>query len=292
MFASTCLSAAALLKDTGPVMYCFSPAVHPAAGSWVFSDGFVSTDLYASAMRYFRAKGLLKIGMLTTADASGQDADNGVAEVLKRPENRDITITAKEHFAPTDISVSAQLERLRASGAQAMIAWAAGTPFVTVLRGLRDAGIQMPVYTAQANLVYAQLESYKNIWPTMTPVIMGGIPSIVPDAITDRGVRRSIDQYDAAMQAAGIDRPDVGVAVAWDVSQIVIEAYRHLGTDATPVQIRDYINAIRNWPGIYGRLDFKASPQRGAQGEWVNILRWDPESASFSAVSKPGGAPL
>ena len=39
------------------------------------------------------------------------------------------------------------------------------------------------------------------------------------------------------MKAAGIDRPDVGVAVAWDVAQIVVDAYRHLGVDATPPAI-------------------------------------------------------
>jgi branched-chain amino acid transport system substrate-binding protein len=292
MFAASCLASAALIKDNGPVMYCFSPAVHPAPGSWVYSGSFITTDLYASAIRYFRMKGYTKIGLLTTTDATGQDADNTIPDVMARPENRGLTLTAREHFGVTEISTSAQLERIRASGAQAMIVWASGTPFGTVLRGLRDGGIDMPVYTSQANLIYSQLLGYKSIWPTTTPILMGGIPPITPDAIPDRRVRQSIDRYLTAMKAAGIEHPDVAEAIVWDLIQIIVEGYRRVGPDATPAQMRDYLNGIRDWPGIYGKLDYKASPQRGVQGDWVNIIRWDPETAKFTAVSKPGGTPL
>jgi branched-chain amino acid transport system substrate-binding protein len=293
LFAALCLADSALLnKDTGPVLFCFSPAVHPAPGSWVYSGGFTTTYLYDTALRYFRMKGFNKIALLTTLDATGQDADNSVPELLAMPENRGITIVAREHYALADLSIAAQLARIQSSGAQAMILWATGTPFATAVRGLRDAGIEMPVYTSQGNLVYSQLEAYKNLWPTTTPVLMGGIPPITPEAIPDRRVRRAIDTYLTAMKAAGIERPDISQAITWDPLQIFVEAYRHYGTDATAAQIRDYVNGITNWPGIQGILNFKAAPQRGVQGDWLNIVRWNPDSATFTAVSKPGGAPL
>ena len=71
MFAAMCLADQALLsKDNGPVLFCFSPAVHPPPGSWVYSGSFTTLDLYQSALRYFHAKGLNKIGLLTTLDAN------------------------------------------------------------------------------------------------------------------------------------------------------------------------------------------------------------------------------
>ena len=189
---------------------------------------------------------------MTTTDATGQDADNSVPEAIALPENRSVTVTAREHYGNTDISVAAQLERIRASGAQAMILWTTGTAFGTALRSLRDTGMEIPVYTSQGNLVYAQLEGYKSSWPATEPILMGGIPSIVPEAIPDRAIRRSIDRYLAAMKAVGIERPDVGVAIAWDSANIAVEAFRRLGFDASPAQVRDYINGITDWPGIYG----------------------------------------
>ena len=38
------------------------------------------------------------------------------------------------------------------AGAQAIICWALGTPLLTVLRGMRDAGMTQPVFISAANL--------------------------------------------------------------------------------------------------------------------------------------------
>jgi len=292
LFAAVCRASMPLIKENGPVLYCFSPAIHPPVGSYIYIGGYNPIDLFAVAIRYFRMKGYTKIAMLTSTDATGQDVDVTIPELLARPENRDVVITAKEHFGIGDLSVAAQLERMKASGAQAMIAWASGTPFATVLRGLRDTGVTVPVLASQANLNYAQLESYKSIWPTATPILLNGLPPLTPESIPDRNVRRAIANYLAAMKDAGIDRPDNAEAIVWDPINIFVEAYRRLGTDATPAQLRDYVNGVRNWAGLYGKLDFKASPQRGVQSDWINLIRWDPATAKFIAVSKFGGAPL
>jgi hypothetical protein len=94
------------------------------------------------------------------------------------------------------------------------------------------------------------------------------------------------------MKAAKIDHPDIGEATAWDMLMIVVDAYRKLGTEATPGQIKDYINAIRDRGGIYGMLNFRENPQRGVLPEWITLVRWDPAKGQFFAASKPGGAPL
>jgi len=139
--------------------------------------------------------------------------------------------------------------------------------------------------------VYAQLESYASVWPS-GPVLMPAMPGIVPQAVTDRRVRGAVQQFAAAMKAAKIDHPDIGELTAWDMLMIVVDAYRKLGTDATPAQIKDYVNAIRGRPGIYGMLDFSSNPQRGVLPEWITLVRYDPGKQSFTAVSKPGGSPL
>jgi branched-chain amino acid transport system substrate-binding protein len=288
---SLCNAPAGLLKADGPVLWCYSPGVHPPAGSWIFSTGFSTDDMFRAGFAYFRGQNQLKVATLTSTDATGQDADHGIADELAKPENRNVTAVAKEHFATTDISVSAQLERIRASGAQALIAWTSGTPFGTVLRGLQQAGLTIPILASPSNLVYAQLNGYSSIWPN-EPVLLVGMPGLVPGATTDRNVRFAVNQFADAMKAAKIDHPDIGEATAWDMLMIVVDAYRKLGTDATPAQIRDYINAIRGRGGIYGLMNFQTNPQRGVLPEWITLVRWDPAKGQFFAASKPGGAPL
>jgi branched-chain amino acid transport system substrate-binding protein len=289
--AAMCNAATGLIKDDGPVYYCFSSGVHPAPGSFIYSSSFSTVDMLAISARFLRESGLTKIATLTTTDASGQDGDRTIDEALSRPENKSMTVTAREHFAVTDISVSAQLTRIKASGAQAIIAWTSGTPFGTVLRGVRDTGVGLPVVTTPANLVYKQLDQYKSVMPD-SPVWIPGVPSVVPESIADRGVRRTIDQFYEAMKAQGVPKPDVAASVAWDVGRIVVEGYRKIGFEATPAQMRDFLNNTRGWSNVLGVYDYKNSPQRGAQPQWLLMVRWDPNDSKFVAVSKLGGEPL
>jgi branched-chain amino acid transport system substrate-binding protein len=288
--ASLCNASAGVLKDDGPVLYCYTPGVHPPPGSWVYSSGYSAIDIFTAGIRYFRERGVTKIAIISTTDASGQEAGPSVAEILSKPENRGVTLTTNERFGVTDLSVVAQLERIKSSGAQMIITWVSGTPFGTVLRGLRDSGTNLPILSSQANMNYAQLRGYQSIWPNTT-VYFPGVPALVPEAVPNRGVRRAIEEFNAAMRTQGIVQPDVAEAFAWDNMLIAVDAYKHLGVNATPAQMRDYINNVKGWQGIYGIVDYAKTPQRGMSADWCMVVRWDPAASRFVAVSKPGGSP-
>ena len=153
------------LIDKGPVDYCFSSAVHPPKGSYMYSGNLSTSDLIAILMRYYRERGLKKMALIVTTDASGQDGERGVDAALALPENKGVTLVSREHFNGGDLSVSAQIARMKASGAQALIVYAAGTPLGTVLHGLSDAGIEMPVGTTSANLSYEAMHQFVNLLP-------------------------------------------------------------------------------------------------------------------------------
>ena len=287
-----CRAAEGLIsKEDGPVLYCLTPGVHPPKGSWVFSGTFSTSDMLAVTMRYMRERGITKLGSITTTDASGQDGDNAISAALALPENKGMSIVTREHFTVGDISVAAQLTRIENAGAQGIIAWESGSPFGTVIRGVRDAGIKLPVVTTPANLVYRQFEGLRKMMPA-GPVWIPGIPSMVPEVVKDPRVHQAIVEFQKAMKQQGVERIDVSQTVPWDAMQIIVEAYRHFGTEATPAQIRDYIAGIRDWPGILGIFNYAAVPQRGAQQQWCVMLKWDNEADKFVAISEPGGAPL
>ena len=94
-------------------MYCFSPGIHPPAGSDVFT-AFISThDLARSLVRYYRGRGFTRLAMITSTDASGQDGRLGFEEALKLPENAGLSFVANVQFNPADVSVSAQVQQMR-----------------------------------------------------------------------------------------------------------------------------------------------------------------------------------
>jgi branched-chain amino acid transport system substrate-binding protein len=287
--ATTCRATAGLLAN-GPVEYCLSPAIHPQPGSYQFSSLYSSNDIFGVQMRYLRERGLKKIGVLNGTDASSQDSDTLLAELIKSPENvaAGMTFVAYEHFNLSDITVRAQLTRIKSAGAQALITTTVGTSTGTVLRGVQEVGLDVPVLTSAANMSYPQLESYKDFMPK--ELLFSGPPALVPDQIADRGVKRAVLDYLQIYKTAGAARPGINSFVTWDPLGLMLVALKNRGADATSSQVRDVLATTRNWSGILGRYDFVKSPQRGLDNSWVIIERWDPLKDGFVAMSKPGGA--
>jgi len=290
-FVSTCSAIAPLAQASGPVDYCFSPGIHPDAGSYVFSASPSTTALLQVAEKFFHARGWTKIAVITSTDATGQDADRGIKEAFEAPGTGE-AIVDWQHFTPGDVSTTAQMAHIQSSGAQAVIAWSTGTPFATVLRGANSVGLDIPMLTTSGNLTYAQMKQYE---PYMSKQLyFSGFPWVSPETIRDRQAKRAVDEFIAAFKPMGI-RPDIGQSLAWDTALIVIDALKHLGTGATATQIRDYINSMgvsHTYVGIYGRYNFKTIPQRGLDASQVVMSRWDPQKVAWIAESEPGGALL
>jgi branched-chain amino acid transport system substrate-binding protein len=281
-----CNAIAPLVKN-GPVNYCFSPGVHPPAGSYVFSAGLSTGDLLVASAKYFKGRGWTKVAVITSTDATGQDADRIIDAGFNAASGEQIV--DREHFNGTDVSVSAQMAHVKASGAQALIAWSTGAPFGTLLRGALEAGLSIPILTSSGNLTYPQMKAYAAFMPK--DLIFPGSPPFALDQLPNGALKKSVAQYAAAFKAAGI-QPDEGYVLAWDPIYMFIDAIKKLGVNATAEQIRDYFDSLNGWTGVLGTHDFKAVPQRGVGVESVTMVRWDTGKGTWVGVSKPGGEPL
>ena len=194
-----------------------------------------------------------------------------------------------EHFGITDLSVAAQMARIKAASPDVVIGWATGTPFGTILRGVADTGITVPVLTTDGNMSYDQLKQYAQIMPK--ELLFPGLPAFTPDQLPPGALKRAVDTFNDAFKATGV-APGAGENQVWDLTLIALDGLRKLGLDTSPTQLRDYILNIHGYTGIYGPFDFKANPGRGVGIDGVVIQRWDPTKNVFVGLSRPGGAPL
>jgi branched-chain amino acid transport system substrate-binding protein len=269
----------------GPVQYCLSPAIHPDKGSFTFSVNVDSKDLTAANLRFVREQAWNRVAMITTTDASGHDNEAGYIANLKLPENSTLTLVDAEQFNPTDINVSAQLTKIAAAQPQVLIASVPGAPFATVLRGMSALGLDMPVITTSANMVNAQLEQYKSFMPKQ--VYFAGVGFAVGMARNDASAQAQ-RVFIGALTQAGLSM-DVQIGMPWDPASIIIDAVRHVGTDAPAEKVRDYIANVHGYAGITGIYDFRDGSQRGLSVEDVVMVRWNPDTSTWSAASKFGG---
>jgi branched-chain amino acid transport system substrate-binding protein len=280
-------SAVAPLLTSGPVMYCFSPGIHPKAGSYTFSSGISTLDTLGAAKKFFLTRGWSKIGFITSTDATGQDADQNIESVFGEA-NGPLTVVSHEHFNASDLSLSAQMAKIKASGAQVLVAWTTGTPFGTVLRNAAEAGLNIPVLTTAGNLSDAEMHAFAAFLPK--ELYFPATPAFAPDQIPRGPLKRALESYFSALKAAGA-KPENATSLAWDGTLMTIDALKKLGLNANATQIRDYIAAVRGSVGIYGPHDYVAVPQRGLGIGSVVMVKWDGKGG-WAAASGLGATPL
>jgi branched-chain amino acid transport system substrate-binding protein len=286
-----CLAMAPLMAN-GPVHYCLSPAIHPKPGSWTFSTSASSVDQIAAVLRYYKAKGWTKIATLMTTDASGQDGDRSVDAILNRPEFKStMTKVISEHFNPTDVSVAAQIARIKQSGAQALIAWVTGAPAATVFKGMIQVGLDIPVAPTSGNQTFAAMKQWESFLPKQLILASALYPPHPPAVKLDLRV----DKAQAAMNAVLAEhhlKADNMAATSWDAGLIVVAGLRKLGPKATAAQLKSYIDNLTDFAGVDGVYNFKKYPQRGLGPESSTVTTYDPKTNSWVWLSQPGGAPL
>lgn len=281
---ANCNAVAPLVKD-GPTLYCLSPGFAPKAGSYIFSVSVGPTDLQVAEMRYIRERGIKRIALLASTDGAGQEFERSEDAALALPENDGIVVVAREHFAPNDVTVTAQMARIKAAKPQFFLMLCTGTPMGTVLRSAQDVGLDIPFMIPNSNATYPQMKQYAAFLPK--DMYFPNQTLTAPEGVTDKGVKEALNVYLAKMTAMGV-KPDIQ-GMGWDAGLIVVAALKKTGLNATGEQIRDAIDSLQNLPGATGRYDFKAVPQRGLGVDGVIMQRWDAGKDVWIAVSKPGG---
>ncbi len=284
-----CAAAMPLVMQDGPLLYCTTPNAAAPPGSYVFLSLFSADSNMAATIRYLRERGWRKLAYLGSTDASGADAERSLNAALGKPENATVQIVSRQHFAPNDLSVAAQLATIKTANPDALIGWAAGTPAGTLFRGLHDAGMDLPMVTSAANLNVPFFKQYGSLTPKS--LYFAGAPYYGADAVTNPATKAALATLTGALAAAGA-KPDLIEISAWDPALLLVDALRKLGTDAPAAKLRAYLVNLKGWVGANGPYDFPADPQHGLGENTVVIVKWDPDRNAATAVSKFGGAPL
>ncbi|MEJ0070234.1 MAG: ABC transporter substrate-binding protein [Pseudomonadota bacterium] len=284
-------NAMAPLMAAGPVMYCMSPGIHPAKDSYVFTSSVSTHDLAIALIRYFRLRGWTRLAVMTSTDASGQDAERGIEAAAALPENQDVKLVVKTHFNPSDVSVSAQIETVKAAQPQAFIAWSTGTPIATIFKGIIQAGLDIPVATTDGNMTRAQMAQYSGFLPPQLYFPAGEWVAHGSSAQLDPAVKTAQDQFYDAYKPTGT-APDAAATHGWGPGMMVFGALRKLGPGVTAPQLRDHLSKLKGEPGINGLYDFGQEPQRGLSVSNAVVARWNADKKDWETVSQPAGTPL
>ena len=166
-----------------------------------------------------------------------------------------------------------------------LIAYTTGTPFATILRGVNDIGLSVPVFTSGGNLNKTLMKQYETILPK--ELLFNGARGVIPDPSASGKMKQAQDQYFNALKKAGTES-NYSLLGIWDPAMIVVDAFRQLGTDATAAQLHDYLEKLKNWTGVLGTFDFTSGNQRGVAPEASAVDRWNPATNDWEQVAPSG----
>lgn len=282
---ASCSAVEPVVRTSGPVEYCLSPALSPQKGGFVFAGARSLAVTVAGTARFVNNKGYDRIATLSATDASGVAGLHTLEDVLRNYPA--LHIVDEEKFAPTEITLTAQIAKLKATNPKAVFIHASGPAFGTALRGLKDAGIDVPVFTSSSNLSKPLLTEYAALLPRdlyFDGFQWQGVPP------KDRAMRKAYDAFVSGFKAAGVV-PTSTSGFAWDPTAIVVSAYSKIGLGATAEQIRDYIANLHDYVGINGTYDFNRD-QHGLGEDSAVVVKWSATHGDVVAASLPGGKPL
>jgi branched-chain amino acid transport system substrate-binding protein len=283
-----CNAMAPLMKE-GPLLYCFSPGIQPAGGSFVFSSSTSTRELAGALLRYFGRKGWKKVALITTTDATGQDANRNFKTLVGSEGHKDVELVAEAQLNPGDVSAAAQIQRLKGGNPDVLVAWSTGGPVGTIFKAIHDAGVEVPVATTNGNMTYAQMAQYAAFLPK--ELYIPSADWLKPSRpVGESDVTRAKDAFFGAFEGTEI-KPDGPSTYAWDPALLIIEGLRKLKVDATAEDLRSYLRELKGVAGVNGFYDFRAVPNRGLDESNVVVTRWDPAAQTWLVVSDPLGIP-
>ncbi|HVA99988.1 MAG TPA: ABC transporter substrate-binding protein [Acidimicrobiales bacterium] len=242
----------ALAGPNGPVMFDLSPGVHPVPESFIFSTG-ISTRFDAQAyLNMFKAKGLTRIAAITSTDGSGADGWAQLQSTLSTPAYAGFQLTTHQSFDPSAVDVTTQMAAIKATNPQAIIEWTTGTPFGTVLKAQSELGMSsIPTVTTDGNADYVEMESFNAIRPTTLYFPTAAFYQPANSNLLSPSLKKVVAAFDKSVKAAG-GYADDAWALAYAPASMFVDAVRHLGVNATATQVRQYLNSLKNYAGVYG----------------------------------------
>jgi len=259
------------------------PQLSPAGGTaitatfdpLVFQTPWSNSLVVPYELAFIKDKGITKVGLIADSGGFGKDGAGVVKEMAPAA---GITIVADETFNPGDTDMTAQLTKIKAAGAEAVLMVTAGKEAATVAKNLKDLGLGVPLFGTHGN---ARKEFIEGAGDASEGFRFAAGKILLPETYGTDSESYSvatdfIDRYSAEFGKA----PDTFAGHAYDALHIIVNALETLDEGFTSAELRDAIEATDGFVGIGGVFTYSATDHNGMteddlvmyevkSGEWV-----------------------
>ncbi len=223
---------------------------------WVFQTPQKDADAVRRIYEHMNKSGISKIGIITVTSGFGMA---GREQLKSLAPASGIEIVADETYGPGDTDMTAQLDKIKASGAKAVVNWSIEPAQVIVPKNMRQLGMKIPLYQSHGfgNVKYAEAagEAGEGI------IFPAGRLLAVDTLADDHPQKALLARYKANYEAKFKEDVSTFGGHAYDALMLVVEALQAGGPDKE--KIRSYIENKTGFIGTGGIFNFSPESHYG-----------------------------
>jgi branched-chain amino acid transport system substrate-binding protein len=230
--------------------------VEPAK-KWVFKTPHTDRMACEKIFADLQTRKLSKLALIS--GAGGFDKSMR-AECLKVASKYGIEVVADETYGAADNDMTAQLTKIRGSGAQAVLNAGFGQGPAIVTRNYRQVGITLPLYQSHgvASMEYVTLSG-----PAAEGVRLPAAALLVPDLLAANDPQKPVvAAYKRDYEARYKSDVSTFGGHAYDGLMLVVNAIKRAGS-TDKAKLRDALEATKGYVGTAGVVNMSATDHMG-----------------------------
>jgi branched-chain amino acid transport system substrate-binding protein len=242
----------------------------------VFQTPWSNTIVVPFVMGKIASDGHSKLGVLSDSSGYGKD---GRAVIVEAAPKANVTVVSDQTFNPGDTDFSAQLTKIKNSGADSVLIWTAGKEGAAIVKAAKDLGIAVPLYGGSGQ---AKLEFAKGAGTAAEGFVFGTGKSLMPSNWgTGTAEFKVVDGFSQRYTEAYGEAPDIFAGHAFDALAILQDALSRTNGDTDPVALTKAVEATKALTGFGGVFTFSDKNHNGLTAEDLALYRiangaWEP----------------
>lgn len=233
---------------------------------WVFKTTHTDTQVVEKIYDYMKAGKISRAAIITVSAGFG---DSGRSELLRLAPRFGITVVADERYGPKDTDMTAQLTKIKATDAQAVINWSVGPPQIIVMKNWKDLGMTIPLYQSHGFGSKRNIElaggAAEGVYAPLQRIV---IATKIPEGNIQK---RALMEYKTKYEAKYKTEVSVFGGNGIDALNLVIAALKAVGPDRA--KIRDYIENTKNFVSISGVYNFSPQDHTGLDKDSLEVTQ-------------------
>jgi branched-chain amino acid transport system substrate-binding protein len=256
-----------LAEASGTLLFSCAAAeviVNPVA-RWVFKSPQKDSDAAIMIFQRLKAMGLSRIGVLSSNTGFGKA---GKEQLEKLAPANGIQIVISETYDKTATDLTAEVTKVKAAGAQALVNWSIEPAQAIVLKNARQLGLGIPIFQSHG---FGNIQYVKAAGAAAEGVLFPAGRLLVAEELPEKHPQKAVLlAYKKAYEARYKEDASTFGGHAFDAFTMLVKAFGEGGSDRE--KVRAAIEGTRGLAGTAGVFNFSATDHNGLDGTAFELL--------------------